>query len=388
MTKKAVVFGAGNIGRGLLTWILHKSGYKTTFVDTSPKVIGLINEHGSYPVHEVSATGTHSSWVHDVSGMLVHDEGVIAEIAQADLVMTAVGKGALPAVSSLLAQALLFRARKGHKKPMGAVVIACENMQENTAFLKKCILKEIPEDMHTKLLGLVSFPNCAVDRIVPASVGAPDHPLAVTTELYYQLAVDATALHDPLSLDGVVFTDDLDAVLQQKLFTLNMAHTLCAYLGLAGGMDYVHEAVSDPHIRRILDGAFGEVSQLLTTKFPSISPANQQEYVNSVLSRFANSFLQDRLDRVGRDPLRKLSAGERFVDPATQSCGIGVVPTFLSSGIAAAMHFDSPADQQAVELQHILQEQPFSAALEQISGIAPDSDLHHMVTSHYSLRAL
>ena len=47
---KAVMYGAGNIGRGFIGQLLSQSGYDTAFVDVVPAVIEQLNTQHRYPV--------------------------------------------------------------------------------------------------------------------------------------------------------------------------------------------------------------------------------------------------------------------------------------------------------------------------------------------------
>lgn len=46
--KKAVQFGAGNIGRGFLGQLFSQSGFETVFVETRDDLIFLINKRKQY----------------------------------------------------------------------------------------------------------------------------------------------------------------------------------------------------------------------------------------------------------------------------------------------------------------------------------------------------
>ncbi|MFY9472280.1 MAG: hypothetical protein WAQ00_01685 [Tepidanaerobacteraceae bacterium] len=48
--KKAVHFGAGNIGRGFIGLLLFRAGYEISFIDIVPEIIDAINRHKEYRV--------------------------------------------------------------------------------------------------------------------------------------------------------------------------------------------------------------------------------------------------------------------------------------------------------------------------------------------------
>ena len=47
---KAVMYGAGNIGRGFIGMLFSASGYVVTFVDVARPVIEALNRDKKYPV--------------------------------------------------------------------------------------------------------------------------------------------------------------------------------------------------------------------------------------------------------------------------------------------------------------------------------------------------
>jgi mannitol-1-phosphate 5-dehydrogenase len=46
--KKAVQFGAGNIGRGFMGQLLWEAGFEITFVDADKQLVTLLNDRGQY----------------------------------------------------------------------------------------------------------------------------------------------------------------------------------------------------------------------------------------------------------------------------------------------------------------------------------------------------
>lgn len=112
-TKEAVIFGAGNIGRGFLGDLLNQSGYHTTFVDVDKHKIKLINQEKAYPLVVVSSDSKLEQMVNNVSAVSFDDtDKVTAAIVNADVILTAVGKGALSYVANSLAKGLIERVKQ------------------------------------------------------------------------------------------------------------------------------------------------------------------------------------------------------------------------------------------------------------------------------------
>ena len=100
-----------------------------------------------------------------------------------------------------------------------------------------------------------------------------------------------------------------------------------------------------------------------------------EAYRATILGRFRNPALPDTADRVGRQPLRKLSRNERLIGPAAEAAERGLSAEGLLTVIGAALEFSLPEDDQAVELQKLLSELNAEAFTEKITGLSAEHPL-------------
>ena len=122
---KAVMYGAGNIGRGFIGQRFYLSGYETTFIDVNEAVVNELNAQKKYPIYVTRGTEYVPEWVENVNAVNGKDEAaVVKTIAECDIMATALGVNILPFVAPLLAKAVL--ARKAVGKPLN--ILICENM--------------------------------------------------------------------------------------------------------------------------------------------------------------------------------------------------------------------------------------------------------------------
>jgi mannitol-1-phosphate 5-dehydrogenase len=371
MTGVAVHFGAGNIGRGFVGLILHRAGYEVVFADVVDELIDALNSTPSYLVKEVGLESSEERVDNYRATNSRRDEpAVIDEIASADIVTTAVGPTVLKFVAPVIAKGL----RKRAEGAAPLAVMACENAINATDALREHIRSAVPEAEWPAVVARAVFANTAVDRIVPAQ--APDAGLDVAVETYFEWAIERPPFggEEPQVPDAT-WVDDLAPYIERKLFTVNTGHASTAYHGFVRGIRKLSDALADEVVRTAVEGVLAETKQLLVAKH-DFSAEAQQAYVDKILQRFANPHLPDTVDRVGRQPLRKLSRTERLIGPAAELADRGVRPRHLLATVEAALSFDVPEDPESVELQELLKTLPAPAATERITGLQPADPLY------------
>jgi mannitol-1-phosphate 5-dehydrogenase len=373
MSLKAVHFGAGNIGRGFVGLILHNAGYEVVFADVAAPLIEALAASSSYLVREVGI-GAKTSTVDNYRALnsATHEADVIAEIATADVVTTAVGPNILRFVAPLIAAAL---AKRDPSLPPVAVM-ACENAINATDLLRNSVVDSISDP---GLLGRAVFANTAVDRIVP---GQPEGAgLDVTVEAFFEWAVESAPFGKNVPvIPEAHFVDDLAPYIERKLFTVNTGHATTAYHGFRAGAGSIAEAIGMPAVLAEVRAALAETKELLVAKH-GFSAEVQQAYIDTNLARFANQELTDTVERVGRQPLRKLSRNERFVSPAAELAERGLSSEALVRAIGAALHFDVPDDPQSVELLELLKSTSAHGFVLQVTGLEPAHPLFAAVVA-------
>ncbi|MBP1241365.1 mannitol-1-phosphate 5-dehydrogenase [Frigoribacterium sp. PvP120] len=341
MSKKAVHFGAGNIGRGFVAQFLHASGYEVVFADVNDELIGLLQSQSSYEVHEVGEDSrTTVVDGYRAVNSRTDEEALVAEIATADVVTTAVGARILPFVAPVIARGLAQR--DAALPPL--TVIACENAINATDSLAEAVRQADPAENAV-------FANCAIDRIVPEQ---PAGSLDVTIESFSEWVVESGPFgeHRP-EIHGVTWVPDLEPFIERKLFTVNTAHAAAAYHGFARGLGSIRESLADESVHAEVRAALAETKALLVAKH-ELDADEQQSYIEKNLVRISNPHLPDTTERVGRGPLRKLGRHERFVGPAAQLAERGLPSDALVRAVRAALDFDVADDAESVELQALL----------------------------------
>lgn len=363
--KNAIHFGAGNIGRGFIGKLLADAGIHVTFADVNKEVVSKLATDNEYQV-KVVGEDCQIDTVKNVTGILSNGTEIVDAIATTDLVTTAVGPTVLDIIAKTVAEGIAKRITSGNTAPLN--VIACENMVRGTTHLKAQVFKHLPAELQEQADELVGFVDSAVDRIVPPAE-ASDNILDVTVESFSEWIVDEGQFKGEIpNIPGMEKTNNLMAFVERKLFTLNTGHCVTAYLGCLAGFATIKEAIENDAIKADVTKAMQESGEVLIRRYDFDKDAHAA-YIQKILSRFANPYLVDEVDRVGRQPIRKLGAGDRLIKPLLGTMEYSTSNSTLLKGVAAALKYTNDSDPQAVELQDYLKANGVVATLEKYSGL-------------------
>jgi mannitol 2-dehydrogenase len=189
-------------------------------------------------------------------------------------------------------------------------VMSCDNIPANgdvarDMFAAFADLKD-PE-LGAWLRAEVAFPNSMVDRITPvttagdieqlrADFGVRD-ALPVVCEPFTQWVLQDTfpTGRPPWERCGVQLVGDVTPYELMKLRLLNVSHQAIAYAGYLAGHRYAHEAAADPVFVEFL---LGYMQQEARPTLPEVPGVDLDDYIASLVERFANPAIRDTLARL------------------------------------------------------------------------------------------
>jgi len=361
-------FGAGNIGRGFIGKLLSEAGLEVTFADVVPDLINALAARKTFSVNVVGEGGLRVDHVKVAGAVFSNSEDVLPQIVGADLITTAVGPRILERIAPTLAKGLEQRMLQGVEKPVN--IIACENAIRASTTLKEFALKDANEDFIKWTETHVAFVDCAVDRIVPPA--RHEDPLEVTVEDFCEWVVDQTQLIGELpAAPEIHFTEHLMAFVERKLMTVNTGHAICAYLGKLYSHKYISEAIRDPRIRPVVEGAMRESGAVLVRRY-KMDPAAHENYIQKIIKRYSNPHIVDDVTRVGRDPIRKLGPEDRLIKPISGCLEFGIPHTNLIKGVTAALLYSDPEDAQSMKIQQMVSEIGWEGVLKDLCGLGSE----------------
>lgn len=268
----------------------------------------------SADTHIVSFTITEKGYHRRPDGTLARDDAALAsDIA---------GQGAPRTIYGFLAAGLAQRQAAGRS---GLTLISCDNLANNgerLMALMRDYLAETDAALADWFTQNCRCPSTMVDRIVPAVTDADrswlaeqigmEDAAAVITEPFSQWVIeDNFAGPRPRWEDvGAQIVADVSHYEAAKLRMLNGAHSALAYLGLARGHEYVHQAIADPVLAGVIDTLMrAEAAPTLHTA-PGL---DLNTYADALIARFANTALPHRLAQIAMDGSQKIP--QRWLEP-------------------------------------------------------------------------
>ena len=224
-------------------------------------------------------------------------------------------------------------------------VLSCDNLQGNGHIAQQTIVgvaQLFDPDLAAWIDSEVSFPNCMVDRITPATTD--DDRAAVLSEFgivdawpvpgepFTQWIVedDFPTGRPALEEVDVQFVEDVKPYELMKLRLLNASHQAIAYFGAPLGYVLVDEAMADQAISDYLMAYMVREGAPTLGDLPGI---DLEAYMNTLIERFSNPRMRDTLVRLATDGSNRMAT---FTLPAVRENLAAGRPVPLGAAMVAA----------------------------------------------------
>lgn len=370
--RHAVIWGAGKIGRGFLAEIFQDAGCTLTFIEYDKVLVQKLKDAGSYTIHKAIGLDIHSETI--ISGYNVYNSCSTLSISNAlihnpVIAAIAVHPSAVPEVIRSMAPAIMHRARHSPFEPLD--IILCINMPHPSAYCRKLLKELLPQDCHDYLDNQVGLIDSVVMRICPETPPQmlDKDPLMVLTNGFPQMPVDRYAFKGPVpSTDMLYLSENIQAEEIRKIYTLNMAHAILAYLGTFKGYTYVADCMQDPWIRHVVSAALDEAAYGLFREF-NYTRDEMDIWNRQIIHSLENPVLMDSLKRLGADSSRKLGKQDRLCGPALLCIKHGIWPSAIIKGIAYGFNFMQAGDRGTEEVQAYLHQNDIDKAIRKFCNL-------------------
>ena len=357
---KALHFGAGNIGKGLIAYSLNKTGYEVCFVDVNQDSIDRLNRDKGY-VFELLDENHTPKKVSPVSALnsITQEAQVLNAIINADLITTSVGITNIPRIAGIIAKGLQSRMEITNRK---IDIIANENAINASSILKAEVKNHVSLSDFTKICTFVGFPNSAIDRLALSKNS--DEGEIVLVEPFYEWIINESEIinHDLPKIKNAIYVKNLQPYIERKLYIVNMGHATTAYIAFLAGEPTIQSALKNPVIESFVRGTLKEVSYFIIEK-TNFNSTSMNEFIEKTLDRFKNEQISDEITRVGRSPIRKLGVNERLVTPIRELFELGLSFEHLTLVIASAFLFDNPDDEESFFLKNYIDNNGIESAI-------------------------
>jgi mannitol-1-phosphate 5-dehydrogenase len=368
-----VGFGLGPIQAGLFLFEAFRSGNfgRLVVAEVLPHVVSAVRQAGG--CFAVNIAHSHQVEIAEIGPVEIEDPAsepdrnrLVRAVAEAEEIATAVpsiqhyASAGLGSIHRILAEGLRKKATAHGPR---AIIYAAENHNHAAEILRAKVLEEVPEEEHAAVRASVQFLNTVIGKMSGVVSDAeevrarglatitPEDRRAFLVEAFNRILISKVSFNQagpglvPAFRRGITVFEEKPNLLpfeEAKLYGHNATHALAAYVGALRGVQYIRDLAQMPDMLAFLRAAFiQESGEALIRKYAGVDSlftrVGYREYADDLLARMTNPYLGDTVERVGRDPERKLGWEDRLVGTMRVALREGVPPLRYAFGAAAAL---------------------------------------------------
>ncbi len=179
-----------------------------------------------------------------------------------------------------------------------------------------------------------------LDTITPNSLSA------ILVEEFNNIIITKIALPNfSKGIEVFLEKEELLPFEEAKLFGHNAVHSMLGFLASLRNYKYMSEIKNDKELWSYGETVFqNESGAFLLKKYKDLDEELFTEkgfafYGSNLLERMTNPFLKDEVQRICRDPLRKLGYGDRLVGTIREALQQEVIASTLAKGVLGGLSF-------------------------------------------------
>ncbi len=305
-----LALGMGAIGKAVSGYAMTKAGVHVTFADIADDQIEKVNREVGYwlGTADIYTKTLTKAFITNVDAVHINSQAATDAAMQAEYIISAVGPKGFRA---LLERITGWFLQRNTENPRPLYFMVFENDSQAMTLLHEAVEQAFgtqPQWLH--------LAKCSIERMTKVA-HLPQVGMIPVGETFLPIIADGKAMEGCgiYDRDDVLqVADDVQKYYYRKLLTNNLGHAVLGYAGLAKGYKTTVEAFADPEIYDLLQRTVAQSGQAVCRKW-GFTQQEMEKHLQTLMLRFGNPCFADDLERLARDPLRKLSPMERIVYP-------------------------------------------------------------------------
>lgn len=374
--KNVLIVGAGRLGKGFVGETFDNAGWNITFLDKDPRVSEELLKHGCYYVKVHRVDEIQNRTVKNFQAFTCDEAYSCMEaFLETDVIVLPLYPEDFEEAAEYLAKCFeeFFKVHPERKLTM----ICITNKNYLIPGITEAFKKDLSQDARNWFDQNVVIRDSIIRRSTDASSNYDVH---IDTVAVNSLLIQQPVNNDISDVEWMELTDKIEMLKDIKVIAVNGPHATLAYMGYLKGYHTIPESEADPEIAQVVKEVVEELTEAVMKEYP-ITP---EELHNLVYFAPAQGVLPDSIYRVGYDPIRKLSKGDRLTGAAQLCLKHGVCFDAIAKGMVAGFKYAEPRDANAQKLQKEIKELGIGQAVCKYTGLEPDSPIVQRVIEEYN----